>query len=360
MDVYDKNNVKYTCPDCGYDGSKPKMFSRTVKCTNTEVKCNGIAILRQCPSCDHDIPLAVLETKNLPFSIIGVPGSGKTNYITVMLHELKKSAGLKLALSHQDKETRDHQSKHYKMIYEDLEPPPANVSGEITPQIWSIKNLAKIGKNKVPTYTFTIFDGAGEDHKENIDANSAVVRYINMSEAIIFVLDPLTISAIRNEGHIDQKVIQNSLGGGTGEVAFAQDIINDIANYIRSMNPGKYRSDSRIKIPVAVVMSKFDTVWSHHSFGQDPLVRNPSLTIENGKISVEEIEEVNQEVQDWLREIDEDGLLATLDANFPNHKFFGVSSYGKPPKDASTLNKPHPHRVLDPILWLFKSKKFID
>ena len=360
MDDYDKKEVKYTCPDCGFADSKPKLFAKTVKCQNVSAKCPGLATLRQCPRCGHDIPKAVLETDNLPFSIIGVSGSGKTNYITVMLHELKRSAGLRLSLSHQDKETKDHQNMHYKMIYEDLMPPPNTVAGERMPQIWSIKNLAKMGRSSVPTYTFTIFDGAGEDHQNNIDVNSPVARYINMSEAIIFVLDPLTISSVRSEGLVDEETMQNSLGGGTGETAFAEDIINSIADYIRAMNPRKYKAGAFINIPVAVVMSKFDTVWNHPSFGDNPLVRNPSLTISDGKISETEINQVHEEVEDWLKSINEDGLLRALEANFPNHKFFGVSSYGEPPKDAGTLNKPHPHRVLDPVLWLFKNKKFID
>ena len=357
MQDYGKKEVLYTCPDCGRP-SQLKLFEKTAKCKHSD--CSGWATSRKCPKCDHEIPKAVLETENLPFSIIGVPGSGKTNYITVMLQELKKSAGLRLSLSHQDKATKDHQNMHFKMIYEDLMPPPATAAGERMPQIWSIKNLEKMGRNSVPTYTFTIFDGAGEDHKENIDQNSPVARYINMSEAIIFVLDPLTISNIRTEGLVDEETMQNSLGGGMGESADASDIINDIANYIRGMNPRKYKPGDPIKIPVAVVMSKFDTVWRYPSFGDNPLVRNPSLSISGGKISMSEIDEVHGEVKDWLHAIDEVGLLNTLDANFPNHKFFGVSSYGEPPKDAGTLNKPHPHRVLDPILWLFKSKKFID
>ena len=50
-----------------------------------------------------------------------------------------------------------------------------------------------------------------------------------------------------------------------------------------------------------------------------------------------------------------------LDSHFKEYYFFGVSSYGNPPKDAYTLpDEIKPHRVLDPILWLFKRAKFID
>ena len=340
-----KRGKKLVCPYCVRE-----CYSGVVKTKNL-----------QCPSCDSIIPSAIIQTENLPFSIIGVAGSGKSAYITVMLHELKKSAGLNLSLSHLDKDTLAHQNTNYKSLYEDRIPVPATAGGDPMPQVWSIKKLSKKSnsKNKVDTYTFTIFDGAGE-HTQMIDVDSAVARYINMSEAIIFVLDPLTISSVRKAGLVDEDVMNKSLGGGGGEISFAEDVVNDIANYIRAMNPKKYGTNTTIEIPVAVVLTKFDTVWNHPSFGENALVKNPSLTILNGNIKSEEIEEVHSEVEDWLEAIEEHGLLMSLKVNFPNHKFFGVSSYGEPPKDVSALNMPNPHRVLDPILWLFKNKKFID
>ena len=41
--------------------------------------------------------------------------------------------------------------------------------------------------------------------------------------------------------------------------------------------------------------------------------------------------------------------------------FFGVSSYGEPPETQGSVNENiKPHRILDPVLWLFKEEKFID
>jgi len=340
-----KRGKKFVCPYC------------VNECYSGAVKSKDM----QCPSCGTAIPATILDTENLPFSIIGVAGSGKSAYITVMLHELKRSAGLKLSLSHLDRNTLTHQNTNYKSLYEERVPVPATAGGDPMPQVWSIRNLTKKSSlnNRVPTYSFTIFDGAGE-HTQMIDVDSAVARYMNMSEAIIFVLDPLTISSVRNDGLVDENVMNKSLGGGGGEISFAEDVVNDIANYIRAMNPKKYVITATIDIPVAVVMTKFDTVWNHPSFGENALVKNPSLTIIDDKIKSEEIDEVHSEVEDWLEAIEERGLLMSLKANFPNHKFFGISSYGQPPKDDGTLNKPTPHRVLDPILWLFKNKNFID
>ncbi|MCL2415193.1 MAG: hypothetical protein FWD01_00095 [Defluviitaleaceae bacterium] len=358
---YNIKEVKYYCPTCKYDETKPKRSeSLPPKCQNYRMKCTGVASDRKCPKCERSIPDDVLRTPNLPFSIVGVPSAGKTAYITVMLHQLRLMGNIfNLSLSHQDKPTMNHQTELRKMIYEDLQPPLATNRGAIMPQIWKITNKARRAKNGHPAYTFTIFDGAGEDHLEEIDVSSTVARYISTSEAIILILDPLTISGVRTTGLVDQKVMQDSLGGDMGETAYAQDIINDIARYIRAMNPKKYRSGNFINIPVAVVMSKFDTVWNHHAFA-DGLVKNPNITFSKGKINMNEIDQVHQEIIDWLDLIGESDLVSTLEANFPIYKFFGVSSYGSPPKDVGTLNKPDPHRVLDPLLWLFKNMKFID
>lgn len=79
---YDKSKVLYVCPDCG-ETTTPGRFEREpIKCKTSG--CGGLATIRKCPSCGQVIPKMALETPNLPFSIVGVSNSGKTNYITVM------------------------------------------------------------------------------------------------------------------------------------------------------------------------------------------------------------------------------------------------------------------------------------
>ena len=69
----------------------------------------------------------------------------------------------------------------------------------------------------------------------------------------------------------------------------------------------------------------------------------------------------DSEIRNWLEQIGESAFIDALDSHFKEYYFFGVSSYGAPPKNAHTLpDEIKPHRVLDPILWLFKWAKFID
>lgn len=354
---YGKSEVLYVCPDCGKSSQPGRFEKEPIGCKTP--RCNGLATLRKCPYCGQIIPQTALETPNFPFSIVGVSNSGKTNYITVMLHELEKASGLRLVLGHQTKETLDRQNENFHRIYEEHTRPESTQAGEITPQIWYIKNLIKKRGSKVPTYTFTIFDGAGEDHENNLDPSSTVCRYINASKAIILAIDPLVLPKIRNSGVVDQDVLMNSLGGYRGEAKNAKDVINSVATYIKTARG--IRATKMLDIPVAVVLTKFDTLINHKAFGPQTLIRNRSLTIRDGKVDMSEIKQVDQEIRNWLYQIGEGAFIDTLDSHFKEYYFFGVSSYGSPPKDAYTLSSEiRPHRVLDPILWLFKREKFID
>lgn len=354
---YKKRNVLYVCPDCGTETSSRPFVRGPVKCKNSN--CGGFATLRKCPSCGEIIPKMALETPNLPFSIVGVSNSGKTNYITVMLHELGRSSGLRLALGHQTKATLDHQNTNYNLIYEQHTIPEATQSGESTPQIWFIKNLQKRRGNEVPTYTFTIFDGAGEDHENNLDPSSTVCRYINASRAIILAIDPLVLPSIRKGGVVDFNIMSNSLGGDEGQSKNAEDVINSVATYIKTARGIK--TTKMLDIPVAVVLTKFDTIINHPAFGPQALIKKSSLTVRNGTVDLSEIQQVDAEIRNWLEQIGEGAFIDTLDSHFKEYYFFGVSSYGSPPTDAYSLPEMiKPHRVLDPILWLFKRAHFLD
>lgn len=357
MRAYKSREVEYYCIDCSKPSKRGMTEKGPTKCKTPG--CTGLATVRRCPMCEGHLPTAALDTPNLPFSIVGVSGAGKTNYITVMLRELGKSVNLQLALAHQTEFTRIHQSDNVKRIYVTHEPPEPTTAGSVQPQIWQIKNLSRRGGHHVPTYTFTIFDGAGEDHEHGLDPSSTVGRYINASKAIILVIDPLVLANVRSNSTVNRNDLRNSLRGSDGEVKFAEEIINSVALYIKSARG--IRTEKLLDIPVAVVLTKFDMLLSHHGFAHNALVKSPSLTVRGGKVDTTEIKQVHEEIQNWLFSIDEGAFVNVLKSHFTEFYFFGVSSLGSPPPGANELPiEIKPHRVLDPILWLFKRENFID
>ena len=324
--------------------------------------CGGFATIRKCPFCHQEIPKAALETPNLPFSIVGLSGSGKTNYITVMLHELGKATNLKLSLSSQNRYTKNHQDKNYKLIYEKHRVPEATAAGQVgglsSPQIWKISNLLKKRGNHVPTYTFTIFDGAGEDHENHLDMSSTVCRYLNASKAVIITLDPLMLPSIAKSNFIDPKIMKFS-AGYRGTIKNSADIANNLANYIKAAQGLK--ASKQLSIPVAIVLTKFDTILSHKFFAQNALIKNPSLNVVKNQVNMNEFNQIDSEIHSWLLDMNEAPFIDALHSNFKELCFFGVSSFGQPPKEMGVLcDKIKPHRVLDPIIWLFKKARFVD
>jgi len=346
---YEKSAVSYFCCVCGEKASPGLFESEPIKCR----KCGGIASVRKCPNCSEIIPKTTLETPNLFFGIMGANMSGMSTYITVMLNELKKASALGLALTPQNDQTREQQDEKYRRLCEKHIVLEATQTGSRQPQIWSISNRQK------QTYTFTVFDGAGEEYEENFNASSVIWKYINVSKAIILTVDPLVLPNIMNGAFVDPAVIKKSHGEIGGSIRNTEDVINNLVTYITTTKG--MRSAQRLNIPVAVVFTKFDTLLNNELFGPEAIIRRKSLAFRDGKVDTAEMKRVDEEIRAWLHAINEGSFINTLESHFMEINFFGVSCFGAPPKDGRTLTgEPQPHRVLDPILWLFKKAGVIE
>lgn len=359
---YNKSKVLYWCVKCGKSVDKPVIGK--AKCQT----CHGVAASRKCQysSCDAGsggtdfIPDSAVNMPYGSFSIVGLSNSGKTNYITVMLNELQHRSGLGLTANPLNKNSITKQNQNYDLIYLKHKKPDATKVGSEKPQIWSVKNGKKRRGNTVPTYTFTIFDGAGESH-EKLDSSSTECRYIAASKAIIITIDPLALEGVKNGGFVDSQTINNSrpVNKSTGgEGLQSVDIVSGVASYIKGAIG--MRQTKRISIPVAFVLTKFDTVLDHPAFGENALVKHPSEVFVDGEYKDTEAIQIDAEIKSWLNEIGEGAFIDAVEANFSNYRFFGISSYGSvPPSSEKTPDKIEPHRVLDPLLWLFHQGKFI-
>jgi len=356
-----KKEIHHQCGKCG-EMVTPKRFEKPpFKCA-----CGGVAKTRLCPMCREAIPSAALETKYFPFSIVGITGSGKTNYITVMLEELPMRE-LRLAVVPINNDAKHLQTEHKKQIYTDHETPAPTTAGMTPkPQIWKIlhNDRAESRLNKLlkrtPTYTFTIFDGAGEHSQDVSDQN--IINYIMYSEAVIVTIDPLTIPEVRKK--INSRVVASSeRDDSTGTRKSADEALNHIVELIKSTRKGG-STESKLDIPVAIVLTKFDTIISNPNFSKilGTNIKNARLEIRDKKISVDEIDDISEQIRYFLDhdEVGAHNFVGLVDGSFTNYRFFGVSSYGTTPESSGTVSEVNPHRVLDPILWLFHQKEFID
>ena len=359
MRQYRKSEVLYVCPDCG-NVTHPKWYQREpIKCNASSSgggHCGGYATIRRCPYCGETLPQSILETDNLPFSIVGVPSSGKTNYITVMLHELSRFSDIRVSLNPVNDEARNTQSENSNKIYERHVPVEFAAAGA-KPQIWIIRNLLKRTRNKIPTYTFTIFDGAGEDYQNNLDTSSTICRYIQTSKAVLIALDPLILDGVKKI--VDPDVREASLGDNRTSGEDSVYLVHRLAAYVKSA--WGIKTGKLLDIPVAIILTKFDMLINHRAFAPNALVKNQSMAVDsNGHINTTEFQQVDSEIRNWLYAIGEGSFVDAVASNFKEFLFFGVSSFGHAPDASKHLNNVIPHRVLDPILWLFARAGFID
>ncbi|MBQ7545190.1 MAG: hypothetical protein IJT02_09650 [Synergistaceae bacterium] len=356
MQKYNRSEIRHICPDCGTEAHPGRFTTKSVKCANPN--CGGTATLRVCPveSCKAVLPPEVLDTKNLPFSIVGMISSGKTNYITVMLEELSRFHGIPLSLAAADQRTLQIHEKNRNTVYKGY-PVEGNAGGSIITQIWMIKNLSQRRGSTVPAYTFTIFDGAGENYEQNLSPSSPVCRNIRASKAIILTLDPLILPKVREIVSDEARIA--SLGGTDSEAKNPVNIVNDMARYLRSAYD--ISTDKLLNVPVAVVLTKFDIVLNHPSFANGATVKSTSLLTDSyGHVNEGEFAAVDREIRDWLMLIGERAFITALEANFKDMRFFGVSSFGSAPDARNYIADIRPHRVLDPVMWLFKRSGFVD
>jgi hypothetical protein len=299
-----------------------------------------------------DIPKMVLETPNLSISIIGIDCSGKTCYLTTLLNEISKAQKLGITLLSQNKDTHDHQNSNMQILNSGRIC-NSTATGSPTPQMWGIKK--RNSKRSVLSYTINIYDNAGEDCIQTFSSDSCP-KNIYASKAMILTIDPLMLTSIRKDNIVDANLLRNSIAGNKERNENPVDVINTVSMLIRTMSG--YEVNSLLKIPVAVVITKIDTLLS--TIKSDILRQDSSLCTSEGKVNIMEMQQVDTEIRNWLNSIGEVSLIDALEMNFLNHQFFGVSSFGKPPTSASTIDTMRPHRVLDPILWLFKKANILE
>ncbi|MDR0908307.1 MAG: hypothetical protein LBM77_00945 [Spirochaetaceae bacterium] len=307
-----------------------------------------------CVKCNEELPADMLETPNLIFSIVGVKGAGKTNYITAMLEEMiNNSDKLHLVSSPQNHETKTVHHNNARLLYDSHQKLQATEPGELRPQIWRVKNLNRSSKYKVETNTFTIFDGSGKDHHD-LGIDSVNCKYITASDAIMLIFDPIILKSVRDR--VSKDIFKKSVADiNDTEYKNSAEVVNNVAAYIKAIFG--LPANQKVKIPVAVIFTKMDALAEDFT---DCMILQKSPHSEKGVFQHIDSGAVETDIKAWLASHNENSFIDAIEADFARHAYFGVSSYGIDLENKSELDAVRPHRILDPILWLFTQKGFID
>lgn len=353
MEELRREDILYICPIGNHVVKQNAMefvSMRAPVCKNSS--CHRQIAKRYCKYCKSPLPYDILQyKKNLRFAMIGITGSGKTNFLTTMLTEAKRAQEFPMIITWREKQTKLVYIKNKDMLYRDKKRLDMTTPGvRPVPQQWKLTPRTMLNTSRLTetgrveeVYSLTVFDGAGESC-ENTDP--VVSRYIMGAKALIILFDPLALPTFSS--HLPEEVIRRSTVT-EHEADDNTSMVEEVANYIReNCNIG---AKDRIDKDVAIVFTKIDEVFDSFGFGT---VNEPSPHNGVGGFVKKDADEVDREIRDWLRERGELSFLDAVEAHFnPSRvKFFGVSSFGQHPNNNGEPVVIEPHRVLDPFYWM--------
>lgn len=360
FEVQNTRDIKYICTNTNPNinckraqsakAFRPKTFLKAKKCD----ECGHILTKKVCPKCLFELPFGIEKTKNYPIAIIGAKECGKSNYVAVLINQLKNSIGRAFDCSVMacgDGTLNRYQKQFYDPIFKHKICVGATDSGEVEPLIYTLlfkKNRKLFLKKQNKAVSLTFFDTAGE----NLNSMSSMQMhngYLSFASGIILLLDPLQLPFVRDK--LDDKIRLPE------ENTDANTILSRVVEIIRTQR-GLTDASKKIDIPIAISFTKIDAVETL----LDPTssLKDDSTHIKNGYFDMLDFNNSNEEMQSLVEKWMGIELIQNISMQFSNFAFFGLSALGSNPDSENKIPRFRPFRVADPFLWLLAQKKIID
>lgn len=347
-------------------GKNPFAVPASAKCP----ECHNVTFKRICPACHNELPESTLTGEDMIISIVGSRATGKSHFVGVIIKELmdRISVSFDGALEGFADSYKRWEANFGSKLYTNNEQKGEKLdltrsslqsvdNGAYRPLIFKLKlrNRAMFGRETIQSFTFVFFDTAGEDLNDE-DTMSTVNKYICKSEGIVFLLDPLQIPAVYTQ--LDASTVSRASGGlDPRNVGGADDIMTRVSRLIR--NDRRLSETAKIDIPVAAAFSKFDVI--EPILPPDCVIRSPSPHCSEKCFDLSDWHNVNSEIRSLLQEWNANAFISQLEMNYTNYSYFAVSALGlnNNPTTDGRIDRPRPHRIEDPILWILNQKGII-
>lgn len=340
--------------------TKGFTIPKSAKCP----ECGSSTYAVVCPSCHNKLPESTLLGKDMIISVVGSRDTGKSHFVGVIINELIERISVKFggAMEGFDDTMARYKAGAYQKLYMDMQKLDLTKSsvqdvnnGAYRPLIFTLKLKHKgLFKEQIDSFTLVFFDTAGEDLNDE-DTMSTVNKYICKSAGIIFLLDPMQFPAVRNQ--LDENIVSRASSVDWKQATRSDDIMSRVSKLIR--NDKKMKSETKINIPVAAVFSKFDAIA--------PLIPEGSTILETSPHCNEKVfdmadwHNVDNEIRSLLVEWGAESFISQVDVNYTNYSYFAVSALGMDnnPREDRRIDRPRPHRIEDPLLWILKENGVI-
>lgn len=314
--------------------------SHGLRCSACEVVSNT----RICPQCHYKLPPNIEQSEQKVIAIIGGRATGKTHYIVALIHRLTHAVGPNLAITVTplgDESQERWIEDFYTPLFEQhtvLQPTqPSAIDYRVKVPLIFRLHIGKGRQSRILNLSF--FDTAGEDMTSNATL-STYSNYICGADGIIFLLDPLQMSGIR------QKMSSAQLPP-TDPSASPENIVRALRELFERVN--HISPQQKIKTPMAFTLSKTDAIADILDDPGSPILQSSNHI---GSLGLNEIQslhtDINHRLQDWLSP----NFCNYIEENFANYNYFGISSLGKQPNTRGHIDNVSPRRVEEPFLWL--------
>lgn len=346
----------------GFTGALPPVFTADGRQASAPCpRCGAGSPAKVCPVCHSQLPVHFGKMPSRMIALVGAKQSGKTVYMTVLLHELMHDLGRQLdaAISGADDRTMHRFGSEYEgPLYRDsLLLPPTTTAGlhNRVPMVFRfttggsgwLRRGSRPGRAEggaLPHHTLlSFFDAAGEElqTQRSVEQN---VRYLAAADAVILLLDPHTMPGV--PGGIP------GADAGTGTPAddagdHPANVLSNITNLM--LATGRRGKPDWIRKPLAVVFSKMDPLLTGLS-PTSPLLQPPPRT---AYLDERDSAAVHEEMRRLLDQWQGPRLDQLAKRHYTTYRYFGVSALGENPTADNRVAARgiRPLRVADPFMW---------
>jgi hypothetical protein len=311
------------CPDCHWP-------------TRTQV----------CPGCHSHLPATFRAAQGRLIALVGPSEAGKTAFMTVLIHELRHQAGERLNSSTigaddttQERFTRDYEWPLYKRSLLFSRTTTAE-QDYVTPLVFRFtmdqRTRFRVHQKEL---LLSFADSAGED-LVSFAKIELMAHYLAAADAVMVLIDPLQFQSVRD-----------LLAPGTPMPHRAQQEEGPTATVDRITRLLAAGSASAlIEKPVAVVLTKLDTLWP--VLPHDSALRAPGPDIPFFDAS--DSAAVQSEIRELLQRWSAAALDRIVQQHYARFQYFAVSALGAAPTAENRIPDQgiRPYRVTDPFMWL--------
>ena len=324
-------------------------------------QCAGKTGTRVCPVCHTPLPSGLGDTASPLIGMVGSKGTGKTVFMTVLLHQLQNGVARRYGASVDIVgDTPDGQRSQASAWMTDFERPLyserrlLNLTSRRTMQARQPPFVVQWRQprrvlffDRTKTMALSFYDQSGEDLTRQDSVNAH--HYLAAAGGLMVLLDPLQLPMVQ-----DIISVPRDATVADGEPPIS--VLTRVTEMLRSSHGVPVRK--KVQVPVAVIFAKVDALFP--VLGEHHPIRQAAAGNGEGRGGADDGAAVHEHVRSLLHQWGADNVDAHLRLNYSTFRYFAVSALGAMPVGGQLApGDIRPLRVDEPLLWLMKTLRLL-